>query len=250
MDPLDTAQRLNRSERLLAALDRLRGRLPGDAEFGDPLSTAGKTEAQLAGRALAELRGDRSVLKEAGFGALQVWQALSERQGRGRGDEELTLVFTDLVGFSDWALRAGDEAAVELLRSVSLALEPAVRANRGRVVKRLGDGLMATFLHPADALDALTLAQDGLETIEVAGFRPRMRAGIHVGRPRRIGGDLLGVDVNVAARVADGAGPGEVLVTDAALALLDTTELTVRKKRWFRAKGMPRDVTVHAVSTQ
>lgn len=245
---LVTARHVNRSERLVALARRLRGRLPGDQAFGDPLSTAGATEAQVLGRALADLSEDRpGLLREAGFGALQLWQVLAEARGRGRGPEEVTILFTDLVGFSTWALRAGDDDALALLRAVGQAVEPEVRARRGRIVKRLGDGVMAVFPRPQDAVDAVLAAQDALVGVEVDGHRPQMRAGLHVGRPRPIGGDLLGVDVNVAARIADGAGAGELLVSDRALALLDLGGLTTKRKRFFRAKGVPAEVTVHSV---
>ena len=88
------------------------------------------------------------------MGALQVWQALSEAQGRGHGDREVAILFTDLVDFSDWVLEAGDEQAVELVREVGKAVEGAVRAHGGRVVKRLGDGVMAVFDDPAAAVQA------------------------------------------------------------------------------------------------
>ena len=55
------------------------------------------------------------------------------------------MLFTDLVGFSGWALHAGDELVVELLREVGEAIEPPILKRRGQVVKRLGDGLMAVF---------------------------------------------------------------------------------------------------------
>ena len=90
-----------------------------------------------------------SALRELGMGALQVWQGLSEAQGRGHGDREVAILFTDLVDFSDWVLEAGDERAVELVREVAKAVEGAVRARGGRVVKRLGDGVMAVFDDPA-----------------------------------------------------------------------------------------------------
>ncbi len=57
-------------------------------------------------------------MREVGLSALQVWQALSESQGRGRGERELAILFTDLVDFSAWALEAGDTMAVDLLRQV------------------------------------------------------------------------------------------------------------------------------------
>src|SRR3954454_12473344 len=151
------AKKLNESPALLTAAKLARQLLPGDSQFGDPLSTAGKQQHQLVGRRISELTAERpGFLREAGLSALQVWQALSEAQGRGQGDDELAIVFTDLVGFSDWALEAGDEAALELLRDVGQAMEPSVTGHGGEVVKRLGDGLMAVFDDPGDALAAVT----------------------------------------------------------------------------------------------
>src|SRR5918911_5045078 len=106
---------------LVKGSQALRKLLPGDPEHGDPLSVAGNEPSNLIGQRIAQATAQRpSALREVGFGALQMWQALSEAQGRGRGDRELTILFTDLVGFSSWALEAGDEAALELLRQVGL----------------------------------------------------------------------------------------------------------------------------------
>ena len=52
-------------------------------------------------------------MRELGLGALQAWQALSEAQRRGRGRVDVAILFTDLVGFSSWALEAGDDAALD-----------------------------------------------------------------------------------------------------------------------------------------
>ena len=85
--------------------------LPGDSRYGDSLSTAGRGQSQLIARRLAEATEQRpSLLREAGLSALQVWQSLTDLDGRSRGERELTIVFTDLVDFSNWALEAGDEA--------------------------------------------------------------------------------------------------------------------------------------------
>ena len=96
-------------------------------------------------------------------------------------DDRLAIVFTDLVGFSDWALEAGDDIALELLREVAEAIEPPVVEHRGEVVKRLGDGMMAVFADPDEAVAAVLEARERLDGVEVAGYRPRMRAGMHVG---------------------------------------------------------------------
>ena len=108
-----------REPSLLSAARRIRRRLPGDEKFGDPLSTAGRAPVEVIARGVSALQpGRESVAKEVGLSALQVWQSVSEATGSGRGDLEMALLFTDLVGFSSWALHAGDAAVLELLREV------------------------------------------------------------------------------------------------------------------------------------
>jgi adenylate cyclase len=237
---LDADPRLGRFARLV------RDRLPGDAAYGDPLSVTGTDPANVLGRRLATLSAQRpSALREFGFGALQVWQTLSEAQGRGHGDRELAILFTDLVGFSSWALEAGDTLAVDLLREVGQQLEPIVAEEGGRVVKRLGDGLMAVFADTGGAVEAASRGIEALRGVEVGGHRPRMRAGIHVGRPRKLGGDYFGVDVNIAARVAAAAGPDELLVSEAARERL-AADVPLRRRWRFSAKGAPKDLRVYS----
>ena len=241
--------RLDSHPKLVAGAKLVRELLPGDSRYGDPLSTAGPGGPSAAGRRLSRLTAERpGVLREAGLSALQVWQQLSEAQGRGRGDREVAIAFTDLVEFSDWALDAGDDAALELLRDVGQALEPAVGSHGGTVVKWLGDGMMAVFDEPQDALDAIFDGRERLGEVEAEGYDPRIRAGLHVGRPRCIGGDYLGVEVNIAARVAEEASADEVLVSGIALERLETDDLKVRKKRFFSVKGVPKDVMAYSVS--
>jgi adenylate cyclase len=241
-------RRLDADPRLQRLARAMRSRLPGDALYGDPLSVAGDDPAGVLGRRLAALSAQRpSALREVGFGALQVWQTLSEAQGRGHGDRELAILFTDLVGFSSWALDAGDTLAVDLLRQVGQGLEPAVVEEGGRVVKRLGDGLMAVFNDAGSAIEAACRGLESLQAIEVAGHRPRMRAGVHVGRPRKLGGDYFGVDVNIAARVAAAAGPDEILISEAARERLGD-DVPLRRRWRFSAKGAPKDLRVYAAA--
>ncbi len=243
------ARKLNQHPALLTATKFLRELLPGDSRFGDPLSTAGDKQSALVGKRLAEVTAERpGVLREAGLTALQVWQAVSEAQGRGQGDEPLTIVFTDLVEFSDFALEAGDEAALELLREVGEAIEPPVAAHGGEVVKRLGDGMMAVFPDPKEALEAVVEARERLAEVSADGYQPQIRAGMHVGQPRKLGGDYLGVDVNIAARVAEEARGDELLVSGQTLEELDGQALDARKKRRFAVKGVPKDLTVYSVA--
>jgi adenylate cyclase len=242
------AKKVDSSAALMTAAKLVRQMAPGDSRYGDPLSTAGSESPQVLGRRLAQLTEERpGVLREAGMTALQMWQSVSEAQGRGRGDVELAIVFTDLSNFSDWALDAGDDQALELLRDVGQAIEPPVTDKGGRVVKRLGDGMMAVFPDPGAALDAVIAGRDNVKEVECDGYEPRLRAGLHVGKPRKIGGDYLGVDVNIAARLAENAGADEILVSERLLEKLDTDGLDVKKKRRFKVKGVPKDMTAHVV---
>jgi adenylate cyclase len=251
-DRLARLRAADRSPGLVGAVRSVRRRLPGDPGFGDPLSTSGDDPAAALARLVDRLHdGEPRATREVGLTALQVAQAVLSRTGRGRGDRQVTLLFTDLVGFSSWALQAGDDAALELLRRVGVATEPPVRTRGGTVVKRLGDGMMAVLPTPQAAWDAVCEARERLDAVDLDGHRPRLRAGLHTGRPRAIGGDYLGVDVTVAARLVEKAAPGEVLVSDTTLAGLDREALKVRRKKtfaWRTVKGVPPELGVHAVA--
>lgn len=115
---------VNRSPGLVSFIHRARRLLPGDPEFGDPLSTAGEGGPRAAARAADRLLRDRDAAsREVGLSVLQVWQALTEAVSRRPANPEVTLVFTDLVGFSTWSLHAGDDATLTLLRQVARAVE-------------------------------------------------------------------------------------------------------------------------------
>jgi class 3 adenylate cyclase len=245
---------------VIAALRRARKALPGDPHFGDRLSASGFGGPAAAARAADRLLGDRDAAsREISLGALQVWQAMRERVGRQPAQDEVTLVFTDLVEFSRWALDAGDDATLKLLRRVAQVVEPPLLEVGGQVVKRMGDGIMACFPDPVTAIAAVFVAREALKNVEVEGYTPVMRVGIHTGRPQRIGSDWLGVDVNIAARVMECAGKGGVLISGATLELLtpeELDELGVAAKRLrrpmfaHRLTGVPPDVTIYRLETR
>jgi class 3 adenylate cyclase len=245
----------NRSPAVVDLIRKTRRALPGDPEFGDPLSTAGEGGPRAAARAAGRLLGERGgASREVSLGALQVWQALTERVARRPANREVTLVFTDLVGFSSWSLQAGDDATLKLLRRVARAVEPPLLDAGGHIVKRLGDGIMAVFDEPLVAVGAVLEAKRALKSVDVDGYQPRMRVGIHTGRPQRLADDWLGVDVNVAARVMERATKGGVMVSSATLDELsqaDLEALGVTAKRVHRSvfagkmPGLPADLTIY-----
>lgn len=247
----DAAARVDSEPRLTKALQSLRRRLPGDENFGDPLSTAGDTTVAYLARGVSGLQPPEreSALGELSLAGLQLWQSLSERVGRGRGEEDVALVYTDLVDFSKWVLAAGDSAAVELLRAVAEAVDQPIEDRGGQIQKRLGDGLLATFTDAPAAVEAALHAQEALDEVDVDGYRPRMRAGVHWGRPRKLGGEYLGQDIGIAASVGERARPGQVLASEPVLAQLSHEHRGFRigRRRRLRSSAAPRELEVASV---
>jgi class 3 adenylate cyclase len=257
--PLGWLNATNHSPGVVAFVRRARRVLPGDPEFGDPLSAAGEGGPRAAARAADRLLNRDAASREVSLGALQVWQAITERVSGHPANREVTLVFTDLVGFSDWALGAGDDATLRLLRRVTQVMEPPILAAGGQIVKRMGDGAMAVFADPATAVVAVLAALEAAKGVDVDGYTPRVRAGVHTGHPQRIGSDWLGVDVNIASRVMERASRGGLVVSGATLERipedkLQALHISVKRvrKQLFSAKmaGVPEDLAMYWVKSR
>ena len=118
---------------------------------------------------------------------------------------------------------------------------------------------MAVFPDPATAVRAVVTALEAVKAVEVEGYIPRMRAGVHTGRPQRIGSDWLGIDVNIAARVMERATKGGLIVSQSALERIsdeDFDALGVSAKRIRRqvftskADGVPADLSMYRLRTR
>jgi adenylate cyclase len=123
------------------------------------------------------------------------------------------VVFTDIVGFTEFTAHHGDDEALALLDRQ----EKVVRAtlpDDARVVKELGDGLLLWFPEAVGALGACLALSERFEGEAATDVPLWVRVGMHWGCPTRRGDDLVGHDVNLAARIVDVAGPGEVLVSE------------------------------------
>jgi adenylate cyclase len=208
-----TARRVNDVRQLATSVALLRRALPGDPDFGDPLSTDGTEPVQVAARRAYQLADGRlSLLGQMGLAVLQVADWLQD--GARTQSTEVAIAFTDLVGFSEWAVEIGDEPALELLRRINVIMDATAEVRGGQVVKRLGDGTMAVFESPDAAVEATREALEEVAGMRADGYEPQLRAGVHFGEPTRIGGDYIGVDVTVAARLCESAGASEILISN------------------------------------
>ncbi len=119
-----------------------------------------------------------------------------------------TILFTDLEASTPLTQRLGDEGAQELLRGHNTTVRAALDEYGGREVKHTGDGIMASFPSAVSAVTAALQIQRGL-----AGGEVRVRVGLNAGEPIVDNDDLFGLSVIKAARIADRAEPGTVLVS-------------------------------------
>jgi class 3 adenylate cyclase len=125
------------------------------------------------------------------------------------------ILFTDLVGFTEFTDACGDAAAVELLDEQFAIATEALAGRDGHLVKELGDGLMLWFDQVVHALHTAGGILDAIETARSErGFPLSLRMGMHCGEVVARGADFVGQTVNIASRIADLAGPGELLVSE------------------------------------
>lgn len=129
------------------------------------------------------------------------------------------VMFTDLVGFTEYNDAVGDAAALAVLdRQVAILGSVLDGQADGRLVKEIGDGLMVWFADAADGLaGAIAFLGAINEARRTSAFPLAVRLGVHHGEAIARGDDLVGQTVNIASRVADLAGPGELLVSEDAL---------------------------------
>ena len=124
-------------------------------------------------------------------------------------DGSITIMFTDIENSTALTEQLGDSKWIDLLREHNAVVEREVQMHSGKVVKNRGDGYMLIFAAPGEGLDCAAAIQQALAGHDTI----RVRIGLHVGNPLREGDDFFGTDVNFAARVADRALGGQVLVS-------------------------------------
>ena len=239
-------RRVNEVRQIEEILGLMRRTLPGDPDYGDPLSTMGSEPTQVVARRAYQLADGRlSILGQMGLAVLQVADWVQD--GGTARPSEVAIAFTDLVGFSEWAVQHGDEVALDLLRRIGVVMDATVESRNGRVVKRLGDGTMMVFETADEAIEGTREALQAVSHLPCDGYEPKLRAGVHFGQPTRIGGDYLGVDVTVAARLCDAADADEILISDDVASLIDRETARVWQPAPIAAKGTPAGLRVFRV---
>jgi class 3 adenylate cyclase len=135
---------------------------------------------------------------------------------RERDNAVRSVMFTDIVGSTEMAQRLGDDIAFELVTTHDAIVRGSVAEHSGRVIKHTGDGIMAVFMSPLQAIKSACKIQTAVSALVPEDDRPsfQVRIGAAAGEPIERDNDFFGSTVNLAARLCAQADPGTVLVTN------------------------------------
>jgi class 3 adenylate cyclase len=199
----------------------------------------GAREVELAGDDHLYCAGDQDALLD------EIERFLTGSLASAPADRVLaTVVFTDIVGSTDRAATLGDRRWRELLERHERLADREVGRHRGRVVKSIGDGMLASFDGPARAVRAGIALRDAAQ----AALDLDLRVGVHTGECEVMGDDLGGIGVHIAARVQASADPGQVLVSNTVKDLVVGSGLRFDDRGEHELKGVPGPWRLYAAS--
>lgn len=145
-----------------------------------------------------------------------------------------SVLFTDLVGSTENQVRLGDEAFRELMNRHDDLSKRLIHRHQGRYIHSTGDGLLATFDAPTNAIACAIAIRDGL-----SGMDLHVRAGVHTGEVELRGDDISGISVNIASRIADRAAEGKILISDLTRQLMIGSNINFDAFGEYELKGVP-----------
>ncbi len=152
-----------------------------------------------------------------------------------------TVLFTDVVGSTERAASLGDRRWGEILATYHELTQRELGRWGGVQVGAAGDGVVATFEMPADAVRCGQSIAAGVRALDVD-----IRAGVHTGEIEVVGSDVAGIGVHIAARVMAAAGPGEVLTSRTVADLVTGSQLRFEDRGEHELRGVPGRWTLYA----
>ena len=197
--------------------------------------------------AAAHIPGARYVeIRARGQAADEIEQFLTGVRRPVLSDRVLaTVLFTDIVGSTDRAAELGDSRWRALLQRHDSLVREQVERYRGRLVKSLGDGMLATFDGPSRAISSAIAIRDGARRLGLD-----LRAGLHTGELELLAdGDIGGLAVHIAARISSLAAPGEVLVSSTVRDLIVGSDQILADRGEHQLKGISGSWPVFAAQT-
>jgi class 3 adenylate cyclase/pimeloyl-ACP methyl ester carboxylesterase len=145
-----------------------------------------------------------------------------------------TVMFTDIVESTQRAASLGDAVWRERLDEHDRIAQRAIEQHRGRLIKTTGDGMLATFDGPGRAIRCAAAMKQRLAALSLP-----IRVGLHTGEIEQRGEDISGIAVHAAARVAENAAAGEILVSGVVVDLVSGSGISFADRGHFTLQGLP-----------
>ncbi len=166
--------------------------------------------------------------------------------------KQVTILFTDIEHSTRHWERRGDVDARMLLDRHNRLLFPIIRKFNGKIIKTLGDAIMASFNKPGNAVKAGIAIQQQLaaERIRDKYFSLRTRIGIHTGKGIVEYDDVFGDVVNVAAKVENSAEANQILVTHSTCAHTDSEDFQFEKRDELNLIGKRKGISLYSCNWQ
>ncbi|MBV9919187.1 MAG: alpha/beta fold hydrolase [Solirubrobacterales bacterium] len=208
-----------------------------------PVEVGREVAALIPGARFAEYPGEDSYWWIDAPGLEDVEEFLTGRRAAAEPDRVLaTVLFTDIVGSTEYASRVGDARWRGVLDEHNELVRGELRHWRGVEVKTIGDGFLATFDGPARAVQC---AAEIIDSGRRLGLR--LRAGVHTGECELLGDDVAGIAVHIGARVMANAGADEVLASSTVKDLVFGSGLRFRDRGLHALKGVPERWRLYAL---
>jgi class 3 adenylate cyclase len=214
---------------------------------GDRVNVIGHSRylaERIPGARWVELPGDDFMLWAGDTDAIvdEVEEFMTGRRGGAAPTRIVaTVMFTDVVGSTERALALGDRAWTDLLELHNARVRVQLHRFGGAEIDTAGDGFLAWFGAPSIALEC---ARAVLESVAELGVS--LRIGVHTGECEVTGDKLRGIAIHVGARVADIAGPGEILVSQTVRDLLAGSGIEFAERGSRELKGSPGEWRLYA----
>jgi class 3 adenylate cyclase len=154
-----------------------------------------------------------------------------------------TVLFVDIVESTAAVSTIGDARWSQMLDAFTATAERCADAERGELIGVTGDGVVAVFDGPGRALRAACELRDALAPLGI-----EIRAGVHTAEIERRGGDIAGIGVHSASRVADVAEPGAVWVSRTVTDLVGGCGLAFEPRGEHHLEGVPDPWTLYEVA--
>ncbi|MGH1441660.1 MAG: adenylate/guanylate cyclase domain-containing protein [Cellvibrionaceae bacterium] len=162
--------------------------------------------------------------------------------------ENLTIMFTDIVGFSKMVSSLSRKESQGILQQHDRILQKIIKRFGGRIIKSVGDSFLVVFRSPTDSVLCAMAMQDKLweyNKVQEESHKIVIRVALNAGEVRLTSNDVFGDAVNIAARLESKTPAGAILLTESVYLSMNKNEVSLKALGKHQFKGMPQAIAIY-----